>query len=244
MKEDMKDVTFLVLVKIDTVNRLENVLAVTDYLGSHCLANIKVWECGSFNNHVLERLIADDVEYEFHIDYDPMFHRTKYLNEMTKTAQTPIVSIWDADVVIPCKQIIDSVKALRENADVVYPYDGTFYDTSDELRRLFIQTMDISVLERHTAFMRKLFGKSSVGGAFFAKKDKYEECGLENEDFYGWGLEDGERYHRFAKRASVQRINGALFHLSHPRGENSSITSSLEDLAKRRKYFMTNKEWV
>ena len=29
----------------------------------------------------------------------------------------------------------------------------------------------------------------AVGGAVFAQTEKYLQAGMENEDFYGWGLE-------------------------------------------------------
>lgn len=71
----------------------------------------------------------------------------------------------------------------------------------------------------------------------------YKEIGLENESFYGWGLEDGERYKRFeTNKKNITRIKGNIYHLSHPRNENSCIKSPLEDIAKRRLYFNTNKE--
>lgn len=37
----------------------------------------------------------------------------------------------------------------------------------------------------------------AVGGAIFVQTNKYLQAGMENEDFYGWGLEDGERHYRW-----------------------------------------------
>lgn len=38
----------------------------------------------------------------------------------------------------------------------------------------------------------------AVGGAIFVQTNKYLQAGMENEDFYGWGLEDGERHYRWS----------------------------------------------
>ena len=58
----------------------------------------------------------------------------------------------------------------------------------------------------------------AVGGAVFAQTEKYLQAGMENEDFYGWGLEDGERHYRWLSFGyRIYRSEGCLFHLSHPR---------------------------
>ena len=49
---------------------------------------------------------------------------------------------------------------------------------------------------------------------------------MENEDFYGWGLEDGERYYRWLSfGCRIYRSTGCLFHLSHPRDMNGQFRS-------------------
>jgi predicted glycosyltransferase involved in capsule biosynthesis len=79
-----------------------------------------------------------------------------------------------------------------------------------------------------------MYGVNAVGGAFFVNRSKYIEAGLENENFYGWGLEDGERFVRWNKLGyKVQRVNGVLFHLSHERGLNSIIHSPIQSTVKR-----------
>jgi hypothetical protein len=39
--------------------------------------------------------------------------------------------------------------------------------------------------------------------SFFCKLEAYIDIGLENEDFYGWGIEDGERYYEMNIDTSV-----------------------------------------
>ena len=46
---------------------------------------------------------------------------------MIQETTTPIVSIWDTDVIAPVNQIIDAVNLLRlQEADFVYPYDNHY----------------------------------------------------------------------------------------------------------------------
>lgn len=245
MKVELHDVAFLVLVKVDSVDRLENILMVVEHLSSHYDTEIHVWEYGVFNNCILSRLLPTDVAYAFHEDSDLTFHRTRFLNQMIRMVAKPYVAIWDADVLVPYIQIDEAVAALRQGADLVYPYNSRFYDVSHGLRVLFMKNRDLKMLKSYTAFMNPLFGLHPVGGAFLVNVETYKELGLENEKFYGWGLEDGERYKRFESSGKcIVRIKGNIYHLSHPRNENSCVRSTLEDLAKRRLYFQTNGEIV
>jgi predicted glycosyltransferase involved in capsule biosynthesis len=57
-------------------------------------------------------------------------------------------------------------------------------------------------------------------------RELYIKSGLENTNFYGWGLEDGERYYRWGILGyEIKRANGPMFHLSHDRGLNSLFHS-------------------
>lgn len=71
-----------------------------------------------------------------------------------------------------------------------------------------------------------MFGFISVGGAFLVNVELYRVCGWENEHFPGWGPEDFEREHRLDILGhKPSRVRGKIYHLSHPRGINSSNNS-------------------
>ena len=78
---------------------------------------------------------------------------------------------------------------------------------------------------------------SSVGGAFFVDRDIYLRAGGENEYFYGWGCEDLERVKRMEILGlPVCRAEGPLFHLYHPRKENSWYGSRELELQNRQEF--------
>ena len=65
------------------------------------------------------------------------------------------------------------------------------------------------------------------------------QSGGENEHFYGWGPEDAERVKRMKILGlPVYRASGPLFHLYHPRKENSWYGSADIEL-KNRQEFLT-----
>jgi hypothetical protein len=223
MKYNLKDVTFLFLIRIDTIERLENLLVSTSFLVSTFNTNIEVLEVSSYNNEILKKLLHKTINYTFIKDDDPILYRTKYLNRMLSHSKTPFVAVWDADVIAPSEQIIESINLLRrKEAEFVYPYTGKFLDTSLIIRKLYFENLDINFLARNSSKMKEMYPPRPVGGAFACKLDVYKDVGLENEEFYGWGVEDGDRYLRWDNsKYKIERVKGILFHLSHPRGINS-----------------------
>lgn len=66
----------------------------------------------------------------------------------------------------------------------------------------------------------------AVGGAILLKTESYVISGMENEEFYGWGMEDGERYYRWLELDyMIYRNQNCMFHLSHPRDLNGMYRS-------------------
>jgi predicted glycosyltransferase involved in capsule biosynthesis len=234
--QNISDNTFLFPVRLDTIERLENTLAATQFLVSSFETNIMVSEYSAYNNGLLERLLEKSIQYVFHEDHDLILFRTKFLNEMTHSVTTPFVAIWDTDVIVPKNQVFKAMEMLRNGvADFVYPYESYFFDTTPLLRKLYFEGMDINVLEQNTKKMKAMYSPNPVGGAFMANRQAYVYSGLENENFYGWGLEDGERYYRWLNQGyRVKRVHGPLFHLSHGRGINSTYGNPDQQLVKRK----------
>ena len=227
MKTDLTDLTFLILVRIDSIQRLENVKKVTDSLFKYFDTNIYVLEADSFNNGILKKSLNRKIIYQFIEDKDPVLHKTKYYNCMAKKVNTKYLSIWDTDAVIDKNAICDSIKHLREEADVAYPYDGFFYEVPEVIKKYYFKHQDIRILKRHIGKMNLLYERPLVGGAVIVKTDKYLQSGGENEEIYGWGNDDFIRYQRFhASNYNIYRTKEKLFHLCHPRGINSQFRNS------------------
>ncbi|GAB6122096.1 galactosyltransferase-related protein [Dysgonomonas termitidis] len=229
MKIDMKDTTFIIVVRLDSIDRLENIQAVTSQLCKYFETNIIIVEVTDYYNGILKSLLPGKVIYKFIEDKDNVFHRTFYFNQLTNEIDTPIMALWDTDVVIDKKAIVEATNYIRtNNADIAYPYNGIFLETSDILRKYYLKTKDIRVLYRNKNKLDLLYHQPMVGGAVIVNREKYIEAGMENERHYGWGNDDFDRYYRFAGLGyRIYRVNTPLFHLSHSRGDNSKFRSSL-----------------
>jgi Galactosyltransferase. len=248
MKIDLTDLTFLILVRIDSIQRFENIKVVTDSLLKYFDTNIYVLEADSYNNDFLKSNLNRKIKYQFIEDKDPVLHKTKYYNYMTESVNTKYLSIWDTDAVVDKKAICDSMRHLREEADVAYPYNGLFYEVPEVIKRYYFKHRDIRILKRHVGKMKLLYERPLVGGAMIVKKDKYLRSGGESEEIYGWGNDDFIRYQRFqASNYNIYRTKEKLFHLCHPRGINSQFrntfakkVSDIELYKEEHRYALSN----
>lgn len=244
MKIALTDITFLMPIRLDSIQRLENVLTVTNQLCKYFNTHILLREATYHNNGILKSLLHKKIHYEFVEDKDPVLYRTKHINQMTLSVKTPYIAIWDADIVIDKKAIINSINQLRSNnADVVCPYKGLCYDIPIILRELYLKRRDIRILYRHINKMDLLYDKNLVGGAVLIKKEAFIKIGMDNESYYGWGNEDFDRYQRFIKlNYRICHLGSVLFHLSHPRSENSKYRSDFVKKLSTYTYYKTAME--
>ena len=63
MKMDLNDTGILLIVRIDTKERLENAIAITEFLVKHFNPPIYMWEIDAYNNGFLKKLIPTKVKY-------------------------------------------------------------------------------------------------------------------------------------------------------------------------------------
>lgn len=220
-------ISILIPIRIDSQERLSNLLYVVHTLSlSSQINEIIVLEADTQSR--LLSLPHKLFRHIFIYDKDPIFHRTKYINQLIVLSKNEICGIWDADVIIPNIQIQMAAQVIKKGVHtLVYPYTkGVIFLNSSVSRHIVLQHIIQNSLlnylhEKKFSLMR--FCRPSYGGAFLINKDRYLRAGGENQYFYGWGPEDIER----AKRVQIlgdyiERIHGDAFHLYHPRGINST----------------------
>lgn len=217
---DLRQVTFLIPVRIEHPDRERNLNLTIDYLNARFQTNIIVGEDSSYPQL---QYLADRCKYYHYPSNDPYTYKTKTLNQLAKVASTPIVAIWDTDALVATQQIVAASQAIeRDSFDLVYPYSGVFLDLP--------QSNHQEVIDRHyrlDLLSPSLFQPNqgnSIGGAIFFNRDVFMRDGMMNENFKSYGWEDDELIERFFKLgAKIARIRGELIHLQHYRGQNSSV---------------------
>jgi predicted glycosyltransferase involved in capsule biosynthesis len=228
--------SILIPVRTDTVERIENILSVIRFISKNMPHKIRVLESAPFCNGILQSLIGKEIEYSFIEDYDPVMHRTRYINQMAVEATTSFIAVWDADIIIAPNQVLQALWILQSGkADFVIPYEKQALDTTPVIRKLFMEDGKMETLEQNQKKMKEMYAPNPLGGAFMASLEAYKNAGMENEDFYGWGMEDGERFYRWRNLGyKIIRVPGPLYHLSHGRGINSMYHNPDQAIWKRK----------
>ena len=238
MKHDLSQATFIIPIRIESPDRLRNVVTTTAFLMENFDTNIIIKEVDKesiFQRDALPLLqsvldrenIFTNFNYIFEQSDDPLFHRQRILNEMVMEADTEIVVNYDCDAILSIDSYLWAYKMIREGiSDVVYPYGQGNYqkqvDPNDQVVSNFLETGDYAHLDSASKIHT-----SDFGWAQFFKRSVYIEGGLENENFKAYAPDDKEMQYRFKKlRSTVDRIaDGWVYHLEHVRGDNSWFTN-------------------
>lgn len=212
-KIDLKDTTFIIPVFYDHLDRKLNFMLTLDFITEHFDTNIIIGEQGGNEFETFK-------DHGTYINFDmPVFHRTKMINDMAKRATTPIIINWDCDNICAPAQIAEAVNKIREGIDISYPFDGTVQRTPRFCFGDVSNTLDVAIISEKYCAKKH----SSVGHAVVMNKKSFIRAGMENENFVSWGPEDSERFNRYhILGLSVIRIPGAMYHMDHFVGENSS----------------------
>ena len=230
MKIDLSEATFIIPIRIESTDRLRNVITSTAFLLENFDTNIIIKEVDSesiFQRDALPVLkdILDvdvNVQHIFEKSDEPLFHRQKVLNEMIMEAETEIVVNYDCDVLLPLDSYHEAYQSLLHHThDVIYPYGQGMYQkqvkATDEVVSKFLETSDYKYLDEFSNLHT-----SDFGWVQFFNREVYIKGGMENENFRAYSPEDKERFYRFTTLDyNVGRINNYVYHLEHARGENS-----------------------
>lgn len=231
---DLQNVSFLIPVRIDSIDRLENINAIVKYLQKLYVTNIFILEADRVQKIRMDSW-DEKVKYSFVYDENPKLHCTKYFNQLLAIAQTPYVALYDADVIIPESQITQAIAYLKtELFSIVSPYNGAFLNVDSLLKAMFIKLNDAELFEANIGKMEVVINRS-YGGVVFLNRTVFINAGMENENISSWGPNDLERVKRMNILGNkLKRVDGNLYHLHHTRGLNSSYENSTE------KIFLTN----
>lgn len=225
---NLSNTTFLFYVRIDSQDRIDNLKLVLNHIGRYFKTNIILIEASSDRLLTKGFIKSHNVQYHYINDMDEVFHTTKYRNLLIKLCESPYFFICDADVLVNPSAIIDCVESMSGSSTpiLVYPYNGNFFDVPSEHRKTYEKEENYTELEQCESSFNLWF-KYSLGGIFGGRTMDFDDVPLDNENIYGWGPDDKERYYRLKKIGfNVYRANYPLYHLFHTRNLNSKPANS------------------
>jgi len=223
------DLTFLIPTKIETEDRLRNIISSVSYLLKHIPAKVIVKEV---SNHptfqfraipeIRKYVDTSNLTYLYEESSEPWFCKSKVLNDLIVASDTKVVANYDADCILPLPSYYQAYDAINDDlADVVYPYQCGIYqwkaDYNQDIYEEFINQLDISVLDK-----QKTLSNSTIGWTQFINRQVYIDSFMMNENFISWGCEDDEFYYRMSVLGNrIARIDNYVYHLEHSRTNNS-----------------------
>lgn len=227
------DLTFLIPTKIETEDRLKNIIASVSYLLHHTRAKVIVKEVSNrsiFKFRALPEIKKyvpiDRLTYLYEETQEPLFCKSRVLNDLIVASDTSVVANYDADCILPKEsygQAYDLI--MLDKADVVYPYQCGIYqwraNFSMPIYEEFVKTLKTSTLDKN-----KTLHNSTIGWCQFINRKKYIDSYMMNENFISWGCEDDEFYFRMSTLGNrILRLNNYAYHLEHDRTYNSWFTN-------------------
>lgn len=232
---DLSNATFIIPLRIESADRMRNIITLLCFLFGNFNTNIIVKEVDSepiFEENVLPQVkefIGKDINliHIFEKSDDSVFYRMHILNEMLAMSKTDIIINYDCDVLMPVQTYVNAYESILSGKyDVVYPYgNGNFQKqvtvTDDIVSNFLNNDFDFSILDKTSQV-----STSDFGWVQFFNRSVYIEGGMENENFRGSSPEDKERFFRFTTLGyEIGRIDNWIYHLEHSRGPNSWPTS-------------------
>jgi predicted glycosyltransferase involved in capsule biosynthesis len=216
------NITFLIPVRLESIDRIENAKICLTHLCKHAPYNIIILENDTEAKipQILSSINTNkaNIKYIFQNDNNLLFHKTKYLNTMLSMATTEVVVNYDIDVLLPNNIYEYAYSQIMTGYDLLYPYfDGeSLIEIKKEVKsKVLTNINDIPI----TSISMKL---AKYGLCQFLNRNSYIKYGKMNENFYSYGPEDWELGYRFTKLGlKVGWLKNYIFHLEHSRGINS-----------------------
>jgi len=232
-KGDLSDCTFIIPFKKDFDERLVNLTCLLNFIGKNFNTKILVFEQGpscSFDN--IELKYKTNLDYYF-LNSSSVFSRTIVSNFLIEKSTSKILVINDTDCfTMPHAYEICKNKLLNDGFKLLHPFGtppGSFEitDKTDFMIDYNIQSLTISSKPNF----------AGVGGILFINRELYNLLGNENIHFISYSPEDIERvkrirllgfkcsesYNNKISGPSNKYIDTPLFHLNHPRTDQSTI---------------------
>ena len=229
----MNDLTFLMPCRIESEDRLKNVITTIGYL-TYNFPESKIIVHENDKKSVFREQVIPAIEklfgtfpqtitHRFEESQENFFHKTRILNDLVLAADTEIVYNYDVDHLLPIGSYKTAYNMISSGQfDAVYCYGVGVYqylvDYPIELFNNFIQSkFDLNVLSPGCNISPSVM----VLGQMIRRKTEID-CYMWNENFLAWGPEDCEFLYRIqALGARVGRVNDMCYHLNHQRTFNS-----------------------
>jgi hypothetical protein len=212
-RANLTDISFLIPVKIDSEDDLENIYTVINYFTMNFKTNIFLTEVGKSPKIDISEIPAD-VSYHFVKDDKPELECENYYNQMALNVATPYIALYRPDVIFSVSQIIKSVKKLRKNKrTIVVPFDGNIFKIDPLLKAMFIKLQDVNLFEENQGKLIATRCGLECSVLFFNRQD-YVGAMPYIKDIHILNWSEAESLLAIYN-LNLEDVKGKLYHLAH-----------------------------
>ena len=211
----------------NTVNLLKKYDFIKIYIGEYYIDNPRV-QINDGNVKVVTTTINSD-----------FFNKMSCVNELFDISTSQYVAVYDADVLIFKKSLINALNMLDNGYDLVYPYNGYFYNLPKPITHKLLNTENFCLSECI------LWNKNSYGGCVIFNRNVFLSGGKCNPNFKNVGYDDNEIFERFSKLGYViGRTDYPILHMEHDRSHTAfgSNKYELHNATECSRIFKMNKQ--
>ena len=121
---DLTKTTFIIPLRIETDDRMRNIVTTLIYLTRNFDTKVIVKEVDKESVYerevlpLLEQALEPDMLASIHHIFEQSdeftFHRTKILNDMLWMVETPVVANYDSDIILPLESYINATNMISK----------------------------------------------------------------------------------------------------------------------------------
>lgn len=222
----LKKLNFIIITKIDSKDRLENIKTSIDFLNFHFKNKILVCEYDkksniNFNGNYSKILIEPVSEG---------FWRNYAANKVYELLVTDVIFNIESDVLFDPQSIKESYDTVIDGTNkLCMPFDGIPIWMNQKSTQTFKKTKKLPEIWKDYYGLTKIlqtevYGYLSntltfhPGFCYMLKIDTFKKMGMENQNFIKHGWDDVERLIRAHKLGiDIEYNTGVCYHLYHPR---------------------------
>ena len=178
---DLKSVTFLITLQTESSFDLENLTFVLKFITENFVTNVIVTEIG-IERKFFYKTTSSNYRYFFYEINNPIFYNTFFIHQAISKVKTPVLSIWDSNVIVHPSQVINSTELiLNDPKKLIVPYNKIIDGISTKMMKKGIEVnQPEGSLSTENKPSLHFYGLSTMNGVIFINKDEYLKYGGEN----------------------------------------------------------------
>lgn len=158
----------------------------------------------------------------------PTFNRSRARNNAFQQADGDILVLTDADTACNRENVEDALKIARTTNAWVIAHHIYYSLKEDYTTNLLREAEDIELHAKPFSYDWKMLERSEAG-VLVIPREAWETVEGYDERFHGWGYEDNAFAESLKQKwGAPERTAGDMFHLWHPRGENTNDPATFE----------------